>query len=169
MNINDPIFAAIEAHRHACAETCAAYERQSIVADELGAGVRVPTGKAANDPRWIATNDAAGKALAVQDDLAIKLLEIRPTTIAGAAALLSYYVDAVETKRVEIIFPSLDVDGRLLKSKSTDNSRRDFGYFLARNVATVLNNMAIAQETPLQSTAPRPLAGKWRGPRRHSE
>jgi hypothetical protein len=90
MNINDPIFAAIDAHRHACAETCVAYEHQSMVAE------------APNDPRWIAANDAAGKALAVQDDLAVKLLETQPMTIAGAAALLSYYVDAVETK----YFPS---------------------------------------------------------------
>jgi hypothetical protein len=147
MNINDPIFAAIDAHRHACAETCAAFERQSIVADELGARVRVPAGEAANDPRWIVANDAAGKALAVQDGLAVKLLETHPTTIAGAAALLSYYVDAIDTKRAEVIFPSLDVDGRLLRSNnSTDNPRRDFGYFLARNVATVLNNIAAAQE-----------------------
>src|SRR6516165_6436705 len=53
MNINDPIIAAIEAHRRACAETRAAYERQSAVEDELGAGVRVPAGAVENDPRWI--------------------------------------------------------------------------------------------------------------------
>jgi hypothetical protein len=85
MNINDPIIAAIEAHRRACAETRAAYERQSAVEDELGAGVRVLAGEAENDPRWIAVHGTAAKALAVQDDLALKLLETRPTTIAGAA------------------------------------------------------------------------------------
>jgi len=36
----------------ACAETRAAYERQSAVEDELGAAV--PAGEAENDPRWIA-------------------------------------------------------------------------------------------------------------------
>jgi len=75
MNINDPIIAAIEAHRRACAETRAAYERQSAVEDELGAGVRVLAGEAENDPRWIAVHGTAAKALAVQDDLAVKLLE----------------------------------------------------------------------------------------------
>ena len=89
MNTDDPILAAIEAHRRACDETCAAYDRRSAVEDELVAGVRVPAGEAENDLRWIAANDAAGEALSVQDDLAVKLLETQPTTIAGAAALLT--------------------------------------------------------------------------------
>ena len=71
----DPIIAAIEAHRRACAVTRAAFERRSVVEDEFVAGVRVPAGEAENDPEWIAANDAAGEALAVQDDLAVKLLE----------------------------------------------------------------------------------------------
>ena len=82
--------------RRACADTCAAYERQSAVEHELVAGVRFPAGEAENDLRWIAANDAAGDALAVQDDLALKLLGTQPTTIAGAAALLTYYVDALQ-------------------------------------------------------------------------
>ena len=40
MNNDDPIIAAIEAHRHACAETWAAYERRNAVEDELVAEVR---------------------------------------------------------------------------------------------------------------------------------
>ena len=48
MNTNDPIIAAIEAHRRACAETYAAYERRSAVEDELVAGVRMPAGEAEN-------------------------------------------------------------------------------------------------------------------------
>ena len=79
MNTDDPIIAVIEAHRRAHAETCAAYERLSVVEAELVAGVRVSAGEAENDPRWIAANDAAGDALAVQDDLAVKLLETKPT------------------------------------------------------------------------------------------
>jgi hypothetical protein len=140
-NTSDPIIAAIEAHRRACAETRAAYERQGAVADELGAGVRVPAGETQNDPRWTAANDAAVKALAVRDDLAAKLLETRPTTIAGATALLTYYVDAIATTPAEVIFPDLDVIGRQLESKSNDESRRDFGYLIVRNVATALSNM----------------------------
>ena len=83
MNTDDPIIAAIEAHRRAYAETCAAYERRNAVEDEQAAG------EAESDPQWIAADDAAGEALAAQDDLALKLLETQPTTIAGAAALLT--------------------------------------------------------------------------------
>ena len=146
MNSSDPIIAAIEAHRRACAETRAAYERQSAVEDELGAGVRVPAGEAENDPRWIAADDAAGEALAVQDDLAVKLLETQPTTIAGAAALLTYYVDVVTTMQPDVIFPELDGDARPFESKSIDEPRRDFSYFIMRNVAAALSNIALAGE-----------------------
>jgi hypothetical protein len=136
MNTDDPIIAAIEAHRRACAESSAAFERLSAVEDEFVAGVRGPAGEAENDPQWIAANDAAGEALAVQDDLAVKLLETQPTTIAGAAALLTYYVDAVTTTQPEIVFPELD----------GDEPRRDFAYFIIRNVAAALSNMAAAGE-----------------------
>jgi hypothetical protein len=144
MNTDDPIIAAIEAHRRAYAETCAAYERRSAVEDELVAGVRVAAGEAENDPQWIAANDAAGEALAVQDDLAVKLLETQPTTIAGAAALLTYYVDAVTTTQPEVVFPELDGNGRPFESKLIDEPRRDFAYFIVRNVAAALSNMAAA-------------------------
>ena len=144
--MDDPIIAAIEAHRRACAETCAAYERRNAVEDEIVAGVRVPAGEAESDPQWIAADDAAGEALAVQDDLAVKLLETQPTTIAGAAALLTYYVDAVTTTQPEIVFPELDGNSRPLESKSIDEPRRDFAYFIIRNVATALSKMAAAGE-----------------------
>jgi len=144
--MDDPIIAAIEAHRRACAETGAAYERRNAVEDELVAGVRVPAGEAESDPQWVAADDAAGEALAVQDDLAVKLLETQPTTIAGAAALLSYYVDAVTTTQPEIVFPELDGNSRPLESKSIDEPRRDFAYFIIRNVATALSKMAAAGE-----------------------
>jgi hypothetical protein len=141
MNSSDPIIAAIEAHRRACAETRAAYDRQTAVEEQLGAGIRVPAGDAENDPRWIAANDTAARALAVQDDLAVKLLETRPTTIAGAAALLTYYIDVMATTQAEVIFPDLDMIDRLPKSRSADEPKRDFGYLVVRNVATVLSNL----------------------------
>jgi hypothetical protein len=111
MNTDDPIIAAIEAHRRACAETRAAFEHQSAVENELVAGAPVPAGEAENDPQWIAANAVAGEALAMQDDLAVKLLEIPPTTIAGAAALLTYYVDVVTTAQPDAVFPELDGNG----------------------------------------------------------
>ena len=141
MNSSDPIIAAIESHRRACAETRAAYQRQIAMEEELGAGTRVPAGDVENDPRWIAANDAAARALTVQDNLAVKLLETRPTTIAGAAALLTYYVDVTATTRAEVIFPDLEMIDRLPESRWIDEPRRDFGYLIVRNVATALSNM----------------------------
>jgi len=142
MNTDDPIIAAIEAHRRACAETRATYERLSAVEDEFVARVRVPAGEAENDPQWVAAEDAAGEALALQDDLAVKLLETQPTTIAGAVALLTYYVDAVTTTQPEVVFPELDGNGQAFESRSIDEPRRDFAYFIVRNVAAALSNMA---------------------------
>ena len=141
MNSSDPIIAAIESHRRACAETRAAYQRQIAMEEELGAGTRVPAGDVENDPRWIAANDAAARALTVQDNLAVKLLETRPTTIAGAAALLAYYVDVTATTRAEVIFPDLEMIDRLPESRWIDEPSRDFGYLIVRNVATALSNM----------------------------
>jgi hypothetical protein len=108
--------------------------------------VRLPAGEAESDPQWIAADDAAAEALAVQDDLALKLLETQPTTIAGAAALLTYYVDAVTTAEPEVVFPELDANGRPFESTSIDVPRRDFAYFIIRNVAAALSNMAPAGE-----------------------
>jgi hypothetical protein len=144
MNTRDPIIAVIEAHRRACVDTRAAFEHQSAIENELVAGVRVSAGEAENDPRWIAVNDAAEGALAVQDDLAMKLLETQPTTIAGAAALLTYYVDVVTTMHPEVAFPELDGNGPSIESKSIDEPRRDFAYFIIRNVAAALSSMTSA-------------------------
>ena len=134
--MDDPIIAAIEAHRRACAETRAAFEHQSAVE---------------NDAQRIVADDAAAEALAVQDDFAVKLLETQPTTIAGAAALLTYYVDAVATTQPEVVFPELDGNGRPFESKSIDEPRRDFAYFIVRNVAAVLSSMATAVATLMNS------------------
>jgi hypothetical protein len=145
MNTNDPIIAVIEAHRRAWVVTRAAYERQNAIEDELGAGVRMPTGEAEIDPRWIAADDVAREALAVQDNLAMKLLQTQPTTVAGAAALLAYYADVTTTNQPEVVFPELDMNGRLAQSKSTCESRKDFGYFIVRNAAAALSNIAAAE------------------------
>jgi hypothetical protein len=145
MNTNDPIIDVIEAHRRAYVDTRSAYNRQSAIEDELGAGVRVPAGEAENDPRWIAANDAATKALAVQDGLAVQLLETQPTTIAGAAALLTYYVDVIATTQAEVIFPDLDVNSHLFES-TTDEPKRDFGHLIVRNVAAALSTWLLGSE-----------------------
>jgi hypothetical protein len=168
MDTRDPIIAAIETHRRAYAQTCAAYERRNAVEGELVAEARLPAGEAESDPQWIAADDAAGEALSVQDDIALKLLETQPTTIAGAAALLTYYVDAVATTQPEIVFPELDGKERPSESKSIDEPKRDFAYFIVRNVAAALSKMAAAGEALEQhgagerSTGPAPRVRELR-------
>jgi hypothetical protein len=142
MNPDDPIITAIDAHRRACAETRAAFEHQIAVENELVAGPGVPEGEGENE--WIAASTAAGEALALQDGLGVKLLETRPTTIAGAAALLTYYVDVVTMTQPDVVFPELEGNGYPFVSTLVDEPRRDFGYFIMRNVAAALGNMASA-------------------------
>jgi hypothetical protein len=149
MNIDDPIFDAIEAHRRACAVTRAAFENQSVVENELVTGLRVPAGEAEKNSQ-IAANAAVEEALAVQDDLAVKLLEIQPTTTAGVAALLTYYPEVVTTTLPEVAFPELDANGRPFQSNSVDEPGRHFEYFIVRHVAAALRNMAPAEETSEQ-------------------
>jgi hypothetical protein len=159
MDADDPIIAAIDAHRRACAQTRAAFERQSAVENELVVRAGVPAGEVEN--KWIAASDAAGEALAVQDDLAVKLLETQPTTIAGAAALLTYYVDAVTPTQPDVVFPELDRNGGPLMSTSIDE-RMDFGYFIIRNAAAALSNMALAGEATEQQRASHLPTGRVR-------
>jgi hypothetical protein len=69
----------------------------------------------------------------------LKLVDTRPTTVAGAAALLTYYADAMTSKDLEI-FPNVDLNGRLFESPvSPDGPSGDFGYFIVRNVAAALH------------------------------
>jgi len=144
MNTRDPIIAVIEAHRRACVDTRAAFEHQSAIENALVAGGRAPPDGVENDTQWLAANDAAAEALAVQDDLAVKLLETQPTTIAGAIALLTYYVDVVTTMLPEVAFPELDGNRPSIESKLINEPRRDFAYFIIRNVAAALSSMTTA-------------------------
>jgi hypothetical protein len=73
-----------------------------------------------------------------------ELLETRLTTIAGAVALLTYYVDVTRTTQPEVVFPEPDGNGWQFESKSIDKPRKDFVYFIVRNVAAALSNMATA-------------------------
>jgi hypothetical protein len=76
----------------------------------------------------------------------MKLLETQPTTIAGAAALLTYYADVLTTTQPDVVFPELDGNERPFASEPIGESGRDFGYFIVRNVAAALSNIAAAGE-----------------------
>jgi hypothetical protein len=86
---------------------------------------------ATDDPRWIDCQRAVLRAWEAQDDAAVSLLNIRPTTLAGVTALLRY---AVEANVDDQVWPAelLTDDGR----------QRSWHQFLAENVAAALPNCA---------------------------
>lgn len=123
----DPILAAIEAHRHAHAATTAAHQ---AAAD---AGVDLED----REHHWLMDK---------QDRAAFDLLEIEPTTVAGAAALLAYYAEVEGMYAHAQVFPEhLDVNGRPLDSGvAIGKWYGKFGVFLARHVAATLGKMNVA-------------------------
>jgi hypothetical protein len=86
---------------------------------------------ATDDPRWIDCQRAVVLAWKVQDEAAVALLNVRPTTLAGVTALLRY---AVEANVDDQVWPAelLTDDGR----------QRSWHQFLAENVAAALPNCA---------------------------
>jgi hypothetical protein len=69
---------------------------------------------------------------------AFDLLEIRPTTVAGAAALLVYYAE-MEGKHEQVFPEHLDANGRPLDPGVVAGPWYGrFGFFLVRNVAASL-------------------------------
>ena len=113
----DPIFAAIDAHRRAEAEFSGAVERLSDLENELPKERRrseIKMGVLAivlqDDPLWIQLQRTVLAASKIADEAATQLLNTRPTTLAGVAAVLRYAYD-VERRGLE--FPSGYDDGDL--------------------------------------------------------
>jgi hypothetical protein len=98
---DDPIFTAIEAHRKACrTHTQRVNSEFSLHYD---------------DPAKPAAGLATGEACREMFDRALELLEIRPTTCAGASALLDYVSKAEEpilTPDEDWRFPDADENGK---------------------------------------------------------
>jgi hypothetical protein len=121
----DPIFAVIEAHRHAYAATTAAWQ------------------SAADDGVDVEVNEHH-RLMDKQDSAAFDLLEIQPTTVAGAAALLAYYVE-VEGMNAQVFPEYLDANGRPLdRWDESGEWYGKFGVFLARHVAASLSKISAA-------------------------
>ena len=90
----DPIFAAIAECRAAItaaqAASCAHTEMELNICNNLNAAGMVGNvaAVAARDPRYIAAGKEMDRCFDVADDAAWALLDVRPTTLIGAAALL---------------------------------------------------------------------------------
>jgi hypothetical protein len=118
---SDPILAAIEAHRHAHAATTAAHQ------------------SAADDGVDLEDNEHH-RLMDKQDRAAFDLLEIQPTTVAGAAALLAYYVE-VEGMHAQVFPEHLDGNGRPYRGEEIGVWYGKFGFFLARHAGLALERI----------------------------
>ena len=95
----DPIFAAIEAHRKECVRNSKIFDFELSLEDD--------------DPSKPAAEAATLAAMDEMFDLALELLAIRPTTRAGAAALLDHASRAEEPNTGEDWrFPETDANGK---------------------------------------------------------
>jgi hypothetical protein len=117
----DPIFTAIEAHRRRCDEYWTTH-----LADEEA---EVPW-----DERHVA--DAA---LAAREESAIELLRTKPTSLAGAAALLEYmveYEDRYDDQEI-VGFPGSE-------ELAINETARAPDWYVMRNVLALLNEVKAA-------------------------
>jgi hypothetical protein len=131
----DPIFAAIEAHQAARAALYAAFDTNRALEEELPHDKRqsrvdvwreeiVET----DDPRWIAAERGIMSRSELEDDAAVKLVSIRPTTQPGLLALLQYALLA-------------DVDGEGWPNQLVSDDGKhthSWQYFLIENIAVAL-------------------------------
>jgi hypothetical protein len=137
----DPIFAAIESHRQAYAELVRVLAWRTQF--EEGAGVRrwwysqggraAPAGTdATNVDVEMAVNDASDAA----EDAAFFLLEMLPSTAAGAAALLRYSAKCAEAE------PDFWPDRIVYDDADEESDGVDWHVALAHHVADALEAIA---------------------------
>jgi hypothetical protein len=137
----DPIFAAIEVHKAACAAMNARVSEHSrlecsLPRDKRKSSVDAFEEKivATDDPRWIESERAVMRSFDVETDAACVLVTVRPTTIAGVLALLQYANAA-------------DKDGEAWprELQSDDGTKaRSWHYFLIEALAEALPCMVSA-------------------------
>jgi len=136
---DDPIFAAIDAHRAAVDAGNSIIGVHSILEDELPRDKRrssvicfeediVET----DDPRWIDAERGVSRAWDTEYSIAVDLLNVRPTTLAGVLALLQYANAA-------------DIDGEVWPTDllSDDGEKtRSWHYFPIEALAETLPTLA---------------------------
>jgi hypothetical protein len=132
------MIAAIEAHRRAIAAHDDAVSAESALEQSLPNDRRRSVITAweetiveSDDPRWPAALRARSEASISMDGLAIDLLNIEATTVAGIEALLRYFADQED----DAIFPE--------EVSNDDGSEEAFGTYLVRHAADGLRKIAV--------------------------
>lgn len=90
--VPDPILAVIETHKAAAAVTVAAHKRYSAFENELADNERLQRDRRHEDEtrRGEEIETAAQEAFHFEEVAAYALLDVKPTTMAGVIALLTY-------------------------------------------------------------------------------
>jgi hypothetical protein len=121
----DPVFEAIKLHRQLDEEHLAKLDLRDDILLAHGEG----------DPRWQLLDRQVSDVSSAFDDAAYAFLEIEPTTVAGANALLSYFAE-VETERPQY-FPDYESS----ESEQGDDDCVPFGVALVRHVSEAIGRI----------------------------
>jgi hypothetical protein len=135
----DPILAAVEAHRKARAALYECLNRQYRLEDEIPKNLRETSIDAeeekiveTDDPRWIAVEREVMRCFEAEEDAAIALVSVHPTTKDGVIALVQYALAS-------------DIDGEGWPSalQSDDGKKiRSWHYFLLECLSVAIPRYA---------------------------
>lgn len=144
----DPILRLIEDHKKSITDTEEIIHRVGELEEELPQEKResnffawkltiVPT----DDPRWIDITHRYYEESERSDNIAVQLVSISPTTLAGVAALMEYAADHVEAG---YMWPDDLADE---EEDSREGRRGDWFFFLNRHLAAAVQQLAAGGAT----------------------
>jgi hypothetical protein len=97
---------------------------------------------ASDDPRWIDITCRYYEESGRSDQIALQMLSVEPTTLAGAVALLNYAADHIAAGCLWPDDLSEVDDENCEEGSSSAFDRRDWFYFLSRNLAAAIAKQA---------------------------
>lgn len=153
---DDPIFALIERHKVAFSAFSEALSAQSDTEETIERSRRNSTIHceevevvAGDDPRWIDALHGSAAATAAMNNAATVLVDVAPSSIAGASALLRYIIQHIETYGEPIGFPDEFAEDGVDPDNCKFNELRNPEFFIMRNAAACLERLV----SPASSTA----------------
>jgi hypothetical protein len=135
--VPDPILEAIEGHRAAYAAFSAAVRRNTALDGEFIGRQRRARTRAAkeaivrtDDPRWIESKKERDQTSEAEEAAAVRLIDVRPTTLPGMIALLEYVLVCECSEYGGGAWPDGLVDD--------NDEERSWYHFLLENLAAAL-------------------------------
>lgn len=145
----DPIFTLIADHKVAQAELQAACGllgdlEETIPEDRQKGETRcfevqiVET----DDPRWTAANIRYNASVIKADEIALEMINVAPTSLAGVQAMMLYAAEFVEAGNLWPDGSQIEDEDEDKNGKSRLVHRRDWNYYLLRNLAEAAGKLA---------------------------